>query len=118
MTTIPFRAYRRRSSESFHKDLIIEALTLYCEGLLYPEMIIPRFRPDNEYGDKRLTPSVNFLTSYSIPIHKTLSCYPPEVLQTLFLPFDEGHLSRAGHNVVGKCMVDFLTPRIAANSGE
>ena len=31
MTTIPFRAYRTRSSESFHKDLIIEALTLYCQ---------------------------------------------------------------------------------------
>lgn len=72
----------------------------------------------NEYGDKRLTASVNFLTSYSIPIHKTLSSYPPEVLQILFLPFDEGHLSRAGHNVVGKCMVDFLTPRIATDSGQ
>ena len=91
------------------------------QGMLYLETILPRFRPDvvvAEYGEKQLTPSVNFLTSYSILIHKTLSSYPPEVLQALFLPFDQGHLSKKGHNVVGKCMVDFLTPRIAANSGE
>jgi len=62
----------------------------------------------NEYGEGLLTPSVNIMMPGSIPVSKALLPHSPEVLKTLFLPYDEGHLSVAGHLVVGKYIADFL----------
>jgi len=62
----------------------------------------------NEYGKRRLIPSVDFTGANRIPVYQMLSAYPAGTLETFFLPFDEAHLSVTGHRVVGEYVADFL----------
>ena len=66
----------------------------------------------NEFGEKELIPSVNISFPFSIPVYERLIAHPQESLETLFLPYDEGHLSAEGHQVVARAVVDYLAPRI------
>jgi hypothetical protein len=68
----------------------------------------------NEYGNMEILPVVNLLATETISIQKILSGHSPQALETLFLPYDEGHLSVMGHKVVAKGIVDFLKPKIAS----
>jgi lysophospholipase L1-like esterase len=68
----------------------------------------------NEYGNIEILPVVNLLTPETISIQKMLSDHNPQDLEALFLPFDEGHLSRKGHKKVAKGIVDFLKSEIAS----
>jgi len=71
----------------------------------------------NEYGKKRLIRSVNFTPSNAVPIHQTLLAYPAETIESFLLPFDEAHLSVAGHKVVGDSVAAFAAARLSALQG-
>jgi len=71
----------------------------------------------NEYGKKRLIPSVNFTPSNAVPIHQILLAYPTEAIESSLLPFDEAHLSVAGHKVVGDYVAAFVGARLSALQG-
>jgi hypothetical protein len=70
----------------------------------------------HEYGRGELIPSVDFKGSHALPVLEALSQYPKDALRTLFLPFDEAHLSVKGHGLVGQGLADFL--KIAGILGE
>ena len=66
----------------------------------------------NEYGDKEVVPAVNMVKAKTISMQDMLLSQPPQALETMYLPYDEGHLSGMGHKVVAKGIVAFLVPKI------
>jgi lysophospholipase L1-like esterase len=96
--------------EDFRANLDKMAALCREQGALFFVLIPNIF---NEYGNKELLPVVNILTPHAIPVFDVLSALSPQELESMFLPYDEGHLSRAGHRLVADYIVDFLKPRIA-----
>ncbi len=70
----------------------------------------------NEYGKHRLIRSVDLVTDKAIAVRPALSAYPRERLSDLFLPYDEGHFSEKGHQVVAHAIVDYLNDYVLAPS--
>ena len=85
-------------------------LTAMAEACRQKDASFAFFIPSlfNEYGKQRLIPSVDLQTERAIPLHSALAAHPHETLKTLFLPYDEGHLSPKGHQVAAKAIVDYL----------
>jgi len=89
----------------------LEAMRAMCRehgALFFPA--IPALY--NEYGQKNVISAVNLLTPETISFHRIISDSSQGPLESLFLPYDEGHLSTKGHQVVAQWMVDFLKPRV------
>ena len=101
----------RVAPEDFTANL--EAMAALCEehGALFFFWIPCLF---HEYGEDDLMPAVKILTPRTIPVFDIFRDVAPQEWESLFLPYDEGHLSRAGHKLAARGMVEFLKPRIAA----
>ena len=62
----------------------------------------------NEYGRGDLISSVDFQGNQVLPVLEALAAYPKNKRHTLFLPYDEAHLSPRGHRQVGGGLVRFF----------
>jgi lysophospholipase L1-like esterase len=99
----------RVSPSDFKENL--EAMAEMCRrrGAVFGYFVPSLF---NEFGKERLIPAVDLATENAIPVHQALSAYSRAELKTLFLPYDEGHFSAKGHQVVAQSIVDYLKPRM------
>ena len=98
---------QRVSEEDYRSNL--EEMDAFCEqrsAIFFP--VIPALF--NEYGDGAIIAAVNMSTPSTISFHDILKETPRDTWNTLFLPYDEGHLSRKGHRQVAKHMISRMAP--------